>query len=574
MGSSFRLSIRIWGSISILIIGYLCSIIVTYYTFSDIQHKLPHISEFAVTSTELSQKIPINFEQQSRFYGRAIIIGDSSLLEKAKQESLKVEKGLNQLKFLKGTSEDLKKKIDVLLKKVKAYTQASDSVARSQDTTPEIIKNINKLNFEKAALKKELTDISAIVRRNLSENVNSVIADVKKSNSLNISLSLASVLTAILIIHWVIRKSIIGIIFKITEKLYESSQNVAEISAEISAGSHQLAEGASDQAASINQATNSLEEILFTSRQNAQDTLRAKNVRDESIPAVRQLSQYMKQTASAMNVISQRGKEIGKIIKTINEISFQTNLLALNASVEAARAGRAGAGFAVVAQEVRTLAGRSAEAAAGTQGLIEKTVTEIKTGSELLEHTRTAFRMAINQNKEVGDLIERIALASDEQVHGIDEINNTMGQIDKVVQQNAVNAEIFSSAFIKLNGQSERLSYFIRHLKGLVERRRQIRVKIALKGNFYHENGHESFITRDISASGCGIITPNQLKTGVSGEVEIFSGNIQFPRLKALVIRDHGQTSDSQYLSGLEFLNLDNKKQVRLSDILSTRVKD
>ncbi|MCU0583737.1 MAG: methyl-accepting chemotaxis protein, partial [Syntrophales bacterium] len=140
----------------------------------------------------------------------------------------------------------------------------------------------------------------------------------------------------------------------------------------------------------------------------------------------------MTELTQSMEDISKASDETSKIIKTIDEIAFQTNLLALNAAVEAARAGEAGAGFAVVANEVRNLAMRAAEAAKNTSVLIEGTVKKVREGSELVERTGGAFAEVSRSAAKVADLVAEIAAASSEQAQGIDQINKAVAEMDKV----------------------------------------------------------------------------------------------------------------------------------------------
>ena len=576
MGSSFRLSVRIWFSMGILIFGYLISTGYAYFISRSIQNSLPDISNLAVSSTELSQKIPRDFELQIKSYGNAIIMHNPEMLEKARKKAREVEGNLNKLKSLKGINENLYVRINELLILFKKYTASSDIIHKKTiegETSAEILQQINQLASDRDKIKTELDKLSGEVQINLSENVSSIINRVKTNNLRNISFSIIIIVVSVLIIHWLIRKSIIGTLFRITERLYESSGKVAKISSDISYASSELAEGASEQALYIARTSASLEKLSIKTRQNAADTEQARISRNKTYDNINELSSYIDKTADAMFNIKHRGEEIEQIIQTINEISFQTNMLALNAAIEAARAGESGAGFAVVAEEVRNLAVRSAEAAQDTQILIQKAVKEIHSGSDLLKETKDVFAATAEQNKQMGELIDGIAKASDEQVQGIEDISITMEKIDSIVQQNKNNAEIFASVFVKLNGQSEKMSYFIRKLKGLMEYRKQIRVKIALKGEFENiKTGQvEPFITRDISASGVSIITSNYLEEGSEGEININSNNIQLPWLKGRVVRIKDQNDENgKYICGIRFINISPKIEEVIVDILST----
>jgi methyl-accepting chemotaxis protein len=176
----------------------------------------------------------------------------------------------------------------------------------------------------------------------------------------------------------------------------------------------------------------------------------------------------MTEMVVAMNAIKSSSDNIAKIIKTIDEIAFQTNILALNASIEAARAGEAGAGFSVVAEEVRSLAQRSAQAARETAEKIADSIQKSTHGAEISGKLAEGLDQIAQKTRRMHELVNEIASASKEQTQGLEQIGIAVTHIDKVTQSNAASSEETASAAEELNAQAGALRDNVDELMALV----------------------------------------------------------------------------------------------------------
>ncbi len=277
----------------------------------------------------------------------------------------------------------------------------------------------------------------------------------------------ALLLALTIVVSLLITRSVKGALQNVITGLLTGAQQIGAACVRIGSSSRELAEGASDQAAAIEETSSSIEEMSSMTRQNADNADQANHLMHNTNDVVVSSTECMNRLTATMGEISTASQETQKIIKTIDEIAFQTNLPALNAAVEAARAGEAGAGFAVVADEVRNLAMRAAEAAKNTAGLIEGTVNKIKEGAELVEKTNEEFSQVSSSSGKMGELIGEIAAASREQAQGIEQISKAISGMDKVVQQNAGNAEESASSAEELKVQAANMRDFVAELAAL-----------------------------------------------------------------------------------------------------------
>ncbi len=238
-------------------------------------------------------------------------------------------------------------------------------------------------------------------------------------------------------------------------QISESSAQVANSSDHVSSGAQALSQGATEQASSVEELAATINEISEKIRQNAENAQQANTMAGTVGAEMNTSNEKMQQMIQAMNDISSSSNEIGKIIKTIEDIAFQTNILALNAAVEAARAGEAGKGFAVVADEVRNLASKSAEASKSTSALIENSLKAVEGGTRIADETAQSLLQAVDGVSEMTGIISQISEASSNQASAVSQITMGIDQISSVVQTNSATAQESAAASEELSSQSQ-----------------------------------------------------------------------------------------------------------------------
>ena len=351
--------------------------------------------------------------------------------------------------------------------------QESREILRREITFADTPVGFVEIGLSHAALRKDIADVSLRIEEQVQTTNAAMRSGAERLAVINLAAAIGILLALCGTVYSCLSRFVMTPVVRIVQGLDESVIQVNAASGELAGASQILADGAASEAASLEETSASLEEVSAMARRNAEHAAACNGLMLEVNRVVDKASQSMTDQTAAIGEISRANEATSKIIKTIDEIAFQTNLLALNAAVEAARAGEAGAGFAVVAAEVRNLAMRAAEAAGNTAELIESSVTRVKEGEGLAKRANEDFAELAGLTARVGALVGEIATASGEQTRGLGQINTAIAGIDRITQQTAASAEEAASASEELSVQAEYLQNCVEELLSLVQGSRE-----------------------------------------------------------------------------------------------------
>lgn len=244
-------------------------------------------------------------------------------------------------------------------------------------------------------------------------------------------------------------------------QINRSADQVAAGSDQVSIGAQALSQGSTEQAAAVEELATTIAGISTQVKDTATDALEAKKQSTMAGDEAEECNQQMRDMMNAMEEITRTSDEIGKIIKTIEDIAFQTNILALNAAVEASRAGTAGKGFAVVADEVRNLASKSSVASQNTAELIESSIKAVSRGTQIADSTAQSLVKVVEEVRSASGKVDKIADAAEEQAGAIEQVTLGINQISSVVQTNSATAEESAAASQELSEQADMLKELV-----------------------------------------------------------------------------------------------------------------
>jgi methyl-accepting chemotaxis protein len=345
------------------------------------------------------------------------------------------------------------------------YSQAlNDVVAARQARNAVVADEINRIAPEFTAALERVKASVAEFQAGLEARMR---AEQRRKEWQVLVLAVVGVLAGVAAAFLVIR-SITRPIAAIADQLAEESSQTHGAALQVASVSQSMADGASRQAAALEESSASLHEMASMTARNSEGAQSAKSVAAEARASADAGARDMAAMREAMGAIQTSSSEISKIIKTIDEIAFQTNILALNAAVEAARAGEAGAGFAVVAEEVRSLAQRSAQAARETAAKIADASAKSEQGAQISGQVAASLDAIVQRIRRLDEMVGGIAQASQEQSEGINQLNQAVAGMDQITQANAALAQQAASSAEELQSQSSQVRAAVAGLMRMV----------------------------------------------------------------------------------------------------------
>jgi methyl-accepting chemotaxis protein len=466
-----NITAKIWLSVGVYILGYVLSTTLGQVQGRDARSSLRATSEALFPAAQRSQEAEAAFQRMVQGFGDAVVMQAAEGLDRASEEGRKAVSALQSIAAIRGlpaertqAAAQLASSLEQLITDARATYGAVLSNSLTTSTQDEMRTLATRTETTKTALAQAKEDFASDLRGRLGK----LEQNSASHNTLALLVFFGTVIVAGVIVQLTIRRSITGPVVRVINGVQDAAGQAAHTSTRMAKSGQEVSTNAQEQAACIEETSASLEEIAATTRQNADRAGEADKLMQEARQTVDRAEHAMEDLTSCMNLISKSSNQVAGVLKNIDEIAFHTNILALNAAVEAARAGESGAGFSVVADEVRSLAHRAAEAARNSGATIERTVDDVSKGVDLVSHAHAAFRDVAAKIASGTQLVSQIAASSDEQARGITNIGQAITRIESLTQRNVANAHETAEGASEMASQVENTRSYLEKLVAVV----------------------------------------------------------------------------------------------------------
>jgi len=465
-----NITAKIWLSIGVFVLGYVLATILGQVQGFSTERTLLTTSNALFPAALRSQEAESAFQRVVKGFSDAVMTQEAAAVDRASEDGRQVVSGLRTAASVEGLSPERASEAAALAGSIDSFLSDARSVygavlANPANMTSDTQEKMRDLASRTETIKASLQSL----KQKCSADLRQRLADVGQSSARQRWIALAvfvlTLAVAGVIVNLTIRRSITGPILKVIRGVESAVHQSTGAADRMNSSGQVVARDAQEQAACIEETSASLEEISATTRQNANRAGEADNLMRGARQTVDKAAQAMNDLTTSMDAISQSSNQVAAVLKSIDEIAFHTNILALNAAVEAARAGEAGAGFSVVADEVRSLAQRAAEAARNSAEIVEKTISDVSRGVQLVSMAHGAFKDVSATSSEV---VTQIAASSEEQALGVGHIGQAISRIEAVTQNNVKNAHDTAEAASAMHGQIQVTRKHLAELVGVV----------------------------------------------------------------------------------------------------------
>lgn len=453
-----NITIKIWLSVGVFALGFVLSTTLGQIQGLVTEHELGATSSALFPAAQQSQDAQAAFERMLKGFGDAVITQDKDGLGHAADDGAQAVQDLKAVAAIPGLAPERSAEAERVAGEVQQLMDDARStygavLANPQNMSADLQDKIRGMAARNDEIKAALAQAKAQFSQDLDQKLNSVAKASVHQRWLAMMVFSLTILAAAVIVHVTIRRSITGPVLRVIHGVQQAADQAAEASQQMSESGSVVARDAQEQAACVEETSASLAEMSATTTENAARAGEADRLMQEASKTVHEAAQAMEGLTNSMNLISKSSSQVAAVLKSIDEIAFHTNILALNAAVEAARAGEAGAGFSVVADEVRSLAHRAAEAARNSGDIIERTIADVNKGVELSTVAHDAFSHVTTKIASGSQVMSQIAASSDEQARGINNIGQAISRIELLTQNNAANAHKTAEAASAMSTQ-------------------------------------------------------------------------------------------------------------------------
>lgn len=464
---------KVWLSIGIFAIGFLISIGFGQFQGFSTERRLRKTAAALFPLAQRTQEAAESFNRMVRSFNDAVMTEDESALDRAVQEADQTTKSLRSSATLAGVDPERQKTVSGLansLQTVATQGRATyGGMLRAKgNLTPELQQSTRMLAEQIDSTKKGLQLLADQASKDLQSELQLLERESIWHRNLSLNLLAATLLITGFFANRTIQHSVVGPVARVIRGVEIAAGEAALASDQVAKSGGQVAGSANDQAVYLKETSASLTHFATMTRNNAELATKADRVMGDVRHEVEAATVTMQNLTVAIRDISTASHQVAGILKTIEELAFHTNILALNAAVEAARAGEAGAGFSVVADEVRSLAHRSADAAQNIAVLIEGTLAKVDGGSAMASASSKAFAAISAAIVGGSNIVADIARANEEQRRGVDQISSAVSKMDQVTQTNAALAQETAAAAATMSEQIVSTRNYIDELAELI----------------------------------------------------------------------------------------------------------